>query len=63
MHPSCARQTCPDNAAFIEEIRLAMNAGITLNNWEMEAAIYGDFAILPTIKGELVEAGNGRTLC
>ena len=33
-----------------------MTAVIALNNREMQAVIKGEFAMLPTIKSELVEA-------
>ena len=47
---------CPDKHGLIEDIRLAMRTVIGLNNQEMEAVMSGDFAKIPAIKGELVEA-------
>ena len=56
MHPEPARESCPDREGLIEDVRLAIKTVIGLNNQEMEAVIKGDFAKLPMIKTELVEA-------
>lgn len=49
-------EECPDKHNLIEDIRLAMRTVIGLNNDEMQAVMSGDFAKLPAIKSELVEA-------
>lgn len=49
-------EECPDKHNLIEDIRLAMRTVIGLNNDEMQAVMSGDFAKLPGIKSELVEA-------
>jgi hypothetical protein len=41
---------------LIEDIRLAMKIVTDLNNGEMEAVTAGEFARLPQIKAQLVEA-------
>jgi malonyl CoA-acyl carrier protein transacylase len=54
MNPAPA--SCPEKEQQIEEIRLAMNHVVALNNREMQAVITGDFAALPKVKSELVAA-------
>jgi len=55
MHAQSAPQECPDKHSLTEDIRLAMNTVIRLNNREIQAVIAGDFATLPAIKSELEE--------
>lgn len=55
MHPQVAPARCLDREALIEDIRATMDAVVALNTRQMEAVMMGQFALLSTIKGELVE--------
>lgn len=54
MHPGPAR--CQQKQQLEGQIRFAMKQVIQLDNHDMKAVIAGDFAALPAIKSELVEA-------
>jgi hypothetical protein len=56
MTPRSALKTCLDKEGLIEEIRLAINSVIALNNRVMEAVIEGSFAQIPALNSELAEA-------
>ena len=56
MQSERSSEVCADKEGLIEDVRLAMKQVITLNNREMEAVINGDFANLPALKAELVDA-------
>jgi hypothetical protein len=51
-----ASARCPEKDSLEENIRLAMNQVIELNNREMQAVITGDFEALPNIKRDVIEA-------
>ena len=56
MQPQPSREVCPERQGLIEDIRLAMNQVVALNNREMQVVMSGEFAKIPAIKAELVEA-------
>ncbi len=47
---------CEDKRGLIEDVRLAMNTLIKLNNQQMEAVIAGDFGKVKALQEELAEA-------
>ena len=47
---------CADKYDLIEDVRLAMNTLIALNNRQMEAVIAGDFGKVKALQEELAQA-------
>lgn len=54
--PQPARETRLDKHGLIEDVRLAMNTLLQLNNRQMEALIAGDFGKVKAIQEELAQA-------
>lgn len=60
MYAAPQSRTCLDKQALIEDIRVAMDRVISINNREMEAVVRGEFARLKPLKSELTEARHWK---